>query len=174
MTALLPLTAFRRVLLALLALGFAAMLLAFVPSPASLWHLFDKPIRPEVKAPPPLKLAAVPPLATFDPITARPLFNTDRKPDPTPPPPKDAPGTPSSLGDLSQYKLVGMILSRNTQLALVRKTDGPVVTLKPQDTLDGWTVAKIEDNGISLTGGDRTEVLAIPKATNGASPAPTP
>lgn len=157
----------RKVSLVAAAGALAAILAAFVPSPLAIRTMFDEPERPEIKAPPPLKLAAVPPLSQFDEITQRPLFNTDRKPDPIPPPPKQA-GTAMTLGDLAQYRLLGTIRAADIELALVQKTGGQAMTLKKGDTFEGWTVEDVGDKGVAITGGDRSEVLAIPKANNRA------
>jgi general secretion pathway protein N len=140
---------------------------AFIPSPLRLLDLFDRTTVPEVKAPPPLSIAAMPPLAQFDIIKARPLFNADRKPDPLPPPP--APPKPAVvLGDLTQYRLVGTARDADTQLALVQKTGGQLLKFKPGDTFEGWKIDKIDDNGVAISGGDQHQVLAIPKASNRA------
>ncbi len=163
------LTPARKVFAGLTAAGLFAAALAFVPSPFALFDLFEKPPVPEVKAPPPLRLPPTPPLASFDGITARPLFNVDRKPDPLPPPPTAAATSPAlALGDLTQYRVVGTVRDNRKQLGLVQKSGASLLTLKPGDTFDGWTVDKIDRNGIAISGGGRKEVLAIPKATNAA------
>lgn len=161
------LTPARKVLLGLAAAGLVAAVIAFVPSPLSVFDLFQKPPVPEVKAPPPLRLPPAPPLAQFDVIAARPLFNVDRKPDPLPPPP-EAVKAATTLGDLTQYRVVGTVRDSAKQLGLVQKAGGSLLTLKPGDTFDGWTVDRIDKNGIAISGGGRKEILAIPKATNAA------
>jgi hypothetical protein len=40
------------------------------------------------------------------------------------------------------------------------------LTLKPGDVFEGWTVETIGVSGVAISGGDRKEVLAIPKAQN--------
>lgn len=167
MTLLGDLTPARKVLLGIAAAGLLAAMVAFVPSPFGLFDLFQKPPVPEVKAPPPLRLPPTPPLASFDAIAARPLFNVDRKPDPSPPQPEAA--KPAiTLGDLTQYRVVGTVRDDQRQLGLVQKSGGLLLTLKPGDTFEGWTVDKIDRSGIAISGGGRKEVLAIPKATNAA------
>lgn len=161
------LTPTRRALLGAGAAGLLAAAIAFVPSPFGLLDLFERPPVLEIKAPPPLRLTAAPPVASFDVITARPLFNAERKPDPLPPPPEAAkPGV--ALGDLAEYRVVGTVRDDTKQLGLVQKAGGSLLTLKPGDTFEGWTVDKIDRNGIAISGGGRKEVLAIPKATNAA------
>lgn len=149
------------------ATGLAAAMLAFVPSPLGLFDLFDVPPVPEVKAPPPLVMAPMPAITTFGAVAERPLFNADRKADPLPPPP-EAPKPAIVLGDLAQYRLLGVTGDRQTQRALVQKTGGPLLTLKPGDVFEGWSVDGISMSGVAISGGDRKEVLAIPKARNAA------
>ncbi len=149
------------------ALGLAAAVVAFFPSPLRVFDLFDAPQAAEVKAPPTLVMAPMPAIGTFDAIAERPLFNADRKPDPLPPPP-EAPKPAIVLGDLAQYRLVGFTGDRHTQLALVQKTGGQLLTLRPGDAFEGWTVVRIGVDGVAISGGDRKELLAIPKAQNRA------
>jgi hypothetical protein len=157
----------QRALLIIAAVGLAAAILAFVPSPLGLFDLFDAPPVPEVKAPPPLVMAPMPAMSTFDAVAERPLFNADRKSDPLPPQPK-APTPAIVLGDLMQYRLLGVTGDRQTQRALVQKTGGALLTLKPGDAFEGWTVEDINMSGVAISGGDRKEVLTIPKAQNAA------
>ena len=161
------LTPTRKGLAATAGAGFVAMVAAFVPSPFGVLDLFAKPPTIAVAAPPPLKLAPPLPITAFDAIAARPLFNADRKPDPLPPPPEAA--KPAvTLGDLTQYRLIGTVRDDRKQLGLVQKSGGSMLTLKPGDTFEGWTVEKIDNRGIAISGGGRNEVLAIPKAANAA------
>lgn len=157
----------QRVLAIAGAVGLAAMMIAFIPSPLRVFDLFDTPPVPEVKAPPPLVMAPMPAITTFNAIAERPLFNADRKPDPLPPPP-ETPKPAIVLGDLSQYRVLGIAGDRQTQRALVQKTGGSLLTLKPGDVFEGWTVESIGASGVAISGGDRREVLAIPKAQNRA------
>jgi hypothetical protein len=149
------------------AMGLAVAVLAFVPSPLRVLALFDAPPVLEVKAPPPLVMAPMPAIETFESIAERPLFNADRKPDPLPPPP-EAPKPAIILGDLTQYRLLGVTGDRQTQRALVQKTGGPLLTVKPGDVFEGWTVQTIGVAGVAISGGERKEILAIPKASNRA------
>lgn len=149
------------------AAGLAAALLAFVPSPLALLDLFETPPVPDVTAPPPLRLAPMPAIASFDAIAERPLFNADRKPDPLPPPP-EPPKPAIVLGDLSQYRLLGLTGDRTTQRAVVQKTGGAAQMMKPGDQFEGWTIDKIDAAGVAISGGGRKELLTIPKAQNRA------
>ena len=165
MNTLLEITGFRRAMALTGAAGIAAALIAFVPSPLRVLDLFASRPALEVTAPPPLKMKPMPAIATFEAIAERPLFNADRKPDPSPPPP-EPPKPAIVLGDLAQYRLLGVTGDRRTQRALVQKAGGAPLTLKPGDTFEGWTVDKIDAAGVAISGGDRKETLAIPKAQN--------
>jgi general secretion pathway protein N len=143
--------------------------LAFLPSPLRIFDLFDSVPQIQVKAPMMAKIAAMPAPKAFRVITERPLFNVDRKPDPLPIPP-ELPKPAITLGELTQYKVEGVISGGGTQLGLVRKTGAQPLTLKPGDVFDGWKVEKIDAKGIAISGGDRSEILAIPKAENGRPP----
>lgn len=159
-----------RVMAGIAATGIVAGALAFVPSPLSVFDLFEQVTVPEVKKLPPLKVQAMPALEAFAVLTERPLFNPERLPG-AEPAQGDAnagrPGVPA-LGDLSQYRLVGLAGDSDTQLGLIRKNGGPLITVKPGDSLEGWTVGRIGPHGVSISGGGRKEVLTIPKATNSA------
>jgi len=158
-----------RALVVLIGAGLAMAVLVFMPSPLAMLDLFEQAPTVEVKAPPRVMLAAMPAATAFAAITARPLFNRDRKPDPLPPPP-EAPKPAIELGDLAQFRLEGLVMSSDAQLALVRKGGAQVLRLRPGDMLDGWKVEKIDSKGVSISGGDRSELLTIPKAKNGAAP----
>ena len=152
------------------ATGLAWGAIAFVPSPLGLFAMFDAPQKLEIRKHPPLRLQSMPALATYEEIVNRPLFNPDRVPDPVAPAVPGA-GTPaggSSLGDISQFRLVGIAGDSVTRLALVQKSGGSLMTLKPGDSLDGWTVTEISAKGVAISGGGRREFLTIPRASNNA------
>jgi hypothetical protein len=167
MNVLATLTPARKIFATATGAGLFAAAVAFVPSPLRVFDLFETPPVVAVKTPPPVKLAAPAALTSFDAIAARSLFNPDRKPDPLPPPPEAAKPT-VTLGDLTQYRVIGTVRDDRKQLGLVQKSGGSLLTLKPGDTFEGWKVEKIDARGITISGGERTEVLAIPKATNAA------
>jgi hypothetical protein len=106
--------------------------------------------------------ADVPPLPAYRAIAMRPLFNQDRRPDPPPAPP--APPKPALPGAES-YQLVGIILSSELHMALVqRRSDSKVVRVQAGDTLDGWTVKAVSDDGVELNGPNISLQLVIPRA----------
>lgn len=156
---------FRRAMVIAGVCGIAAAFVGFAPSPMALVDVFASPVVLEVKAPPPFRLQPVPAIETYAGIADRPLFNADRKPDPVPPPP-EAPKPQIVLGDLSQYRVLGVTGDSAVQRALVQKTGEQALTLKPGDTFEGWRVDRIDAAGVAISGGDRKEVLTIPKARN--------
>jgi general secretion pathway protein N len=137
-----------------------------------LTYLEDVPA-PQLKAPPPLKMAALPGKETFAEITARPIFNQDRRPDPARPADAttmtDAGAEPAP--DLAQFRVVGIVTDRDTQLALVQTPGGTTTKIRAGDTLEGWRIEKIDVSGVTATDGIRSGRLVIPRAQNAA---PTP
>lgn len=160
-----------RTLMLIILAGFAAMLAAYLPSPASL--LAGQSARaPQVVEPPPLKMAAMPPREAFAEIASRPIFNNARRPDPptTDATVQDVYGE-GTVSDLSQFRVVGIVTDRETQLALVQTPAGKTERVRAGDTLEGWRIEKIDVSGVTATDGIRSARLAIPRAQNKA---PTP
>jgi hypothetical protein len=153
--------------------GFTAMGAAFIPSPLRLLTYLEDVPEPQIKAPPPLKMAALPPKDAFAEITARPIFNQDRRPDPA----KTAIDTTMTdagtepAADLAQFRIVGIVTDRETQLALVQTPSGTTTKIRAGDTLEGWRIEKIDVSGVTATDGIRSSRLVIPRAQNTA---PTP
>jgi hypothetical protein len=149
--------------------GFAAMGAAFIPSPLRLLTYLEAVPEPQIKAPPPLKMAALPPKDAFAEITARPIFNQDRRPDPA----KVIDTTMTDAGtepaaDLAQFRIVGIVTDRETQLALVQTPNGATTKIRAGDTLEGWRIEKIDVSGVTATDGIRSSRLVIPRAQNTA------
>jgi type IV pilus biogenesis protein PilP len=152
--------------------GLLASLLAFVPSIPGLFQALQPTPVPQVQTVTvaPLREAAA--LEAHEVLTRRPLFTAGRRPDPvTAPPGAPVDGRGAMSTDPTQYRLVGIAGDSVERLALVRKADGEIVTVRTGDSLDGWTVDRIDTRGVSISGGGLTELLAIPAAVNGA---PTP
>lgn len=132
-----------------LAAGVVAFVAAFVPSPLRLLSLFDVPVTIEVSKPPQLAMREMPAGEQFAEIEARPLFNVGRKPDP-------ATRTAGSVqaaaqdrgGDLSSFRLVGLVSDSVTQRAIVERADGGTLRVSPGDSLGGWRIEKIDGTGI--------------------------
>lgn len=156
-------------ILALTALaGFAVMVAAFIPSPLRVLTYFESVPQAEIKPPPPLKMAALPAKETFAEITARPLFNRARKPDPASAP-VDFTASAEQTADLAQFRVVGIVTDRQTQLALVQTPDGATTKIRAGDMLEGWRIEKIDVSGVTATDGIRSGRLVIPRAENAAA-----
>ena len=152
-------------LTAALGAAFVALVVAFVPSPLRLLDLFDTPVELEIHAPAPLKIVAMPPLAAFAGIAARPIFNAGRSPDPDTNTAASAVPVPSAVeGDLSQFRLVGIVVDSVTQRALIERAGAPSLKLSPGDTLAGWRIEKIDATGVVATNAGRTTKMLIPKS----------
>lgn len=151
--------------------GFATMGAAFIPSPFRLLTYFEDVPEPQIKAPPPLKMAALLPKETFGEITARPIFNQGRRPDPASASVDMTMADTETTADLSQFRIVGIVTDRDTQLALVQTPGGATTKIRAGDTLEGWRIEKIDVSGVTATDGIRSSRLVIPRAQNAA---PTP
>jgi len=161
--------AFGRVMGWITGLAILAGGLSFLPSAFGLAGAFSSPPVPEVKAVGPVKVAVLAPVEAYEPLLQRPLFNPARVPDPVLPTATVAAApAASSFGDIGQYRVVGIAGDSQTRIALVRKGEGEVRTLRRGDSLDGWIVKAIDERGVSISGGGRTEILAIPRASNAA------
>jgi hypothetical protein len=154
----------------LAALGILAGVLSLVPLPPSVFG--PAPVVPvlKLKKVPTLEMQAVPELETYADITMRPLFNPERKPyaDSANYAAAAGPSGSSAGGDLSQYQLVGLVTAGDVQLAMIRKSGGRLLTVKPGDRLDGWSVGTIGPDGVTVSSSGGEKLLAIPKAANGA------
>jgi len=154
------------------AAGLVASLLAFLPSIPGLLQGFQPAPVPQVKAVTLLPVQEAEPFEAQEVLTRRPLFNAGRKPDPVSGPTSaQTDGSAAQPTDPAQYRLVGIAGDSVARLALIRKADGEIVTVRKGDSLEGWSVDEIDARGVSISGGGRTELLAIPAAVNGA---PTP
>jgi hypothetical protein len=127
------------------ALGTAALVFAGIAA----WPWLVPPI-PAVRAAasPPAQatapaLPSLPPLASYATIVERPLFSPSRRP---------ALGARTALGPSieSRYRLVGIIAAGPKKKALVAE-GARRVEIAEGDTLDGWTVAAIGKDRVTLT-----------------------
>jgi hypothetical protein len=130
--------------------GVAAFVAAFVPSPLQVMSLFDKAETVEVANPPKLAIREMPASAAFEEIVARPLFNDGRKADPeTRSVGSVQSGVPAQGGDLSEFRLVGLVIDSVTQRAIVERAGAGTVRVGPGDSLAGWRIEKIDTSGIT-------------------------
>lgn len=153
-------------------IGFAVLFAAFIPSPLRFFTSLETAPTPEVKAPPELKMAAMPPAETFAEIVQRPLFNENRLPDPARAQATADTGdgsTAPAASDLSQFKLVGVITASSIRIALVQRAGGETKRVRAGDTIDGWRIEKIDVSGVTASDGNRSARLVIPRAQNAAA-----
>jgi len=143
------------------AAGLGALVLATVLLPSwivlpSEAHLPDPALPSLAFAQPDMR-----PFQDYAIIIDRPLFNPGRRRDA--PPPTATPAT--LMPALSNYRLVGVLISKGARLALVeRRSAHEILTLHAGDQLDGRQVDDIKGTGVSLSGPSGNEWLTIPKA----------
>jgi len=117
--------------------------------------------RPEPLDVPP---ATPPPDKTSYPaIAARPLFYPSRAPWVPPAPPPEEPPPPPTL-PLTDYALVGVIVSGTSRSALIRQMrEGRTVLLSEGQELEGWKLREITRERLYFTGGDATYEMPLLK-----------
>lgn len=150
----------------------AAGLVSLVLRPAALPAPFSAQVAqgPGMEAPPPRAPA---PFDAYRPVFERPLFNRDRRPDPPPAPPVPpepaivlpvAVAEPPALLDLEGLELVGMALSAEGHVALVRRPGETAVTrLHRGDVFGRWRVETVEQGAVLFTLGEQSHILAFRK-----------
>jgi hypothetical protein len=105
----------------------------------------------EAGTPPPAPaIADLPPLATFRAVFERPLFSPSRRP----PAQAPVPGT----GGAARYRLLGVLTAGPTRRALLAEGKRRF-EIAEGAALDGWTVARIEQDRVVLSSpGGETEL----------------
>jgi hypothetical protein len=144
--------------------GLAVLVAAFIPSPMRLLSAFDQPGEVLVAKPPPLVLQELPPVSAYADVAARPIFNEGRRPDPLTRPAASSAAPAADQGELSEYRLVGIVADSMTQRAIVERPGAPSLRLAPGDRLAGWRIDKIDATGVVASKDARSIRIAIPKA----------
>ncbi|MGZ8248345.1 type II secretion system protein N [Methylomagnum sp.] len=134
------------------------------PSPAK------AAVAPEAEATDAGKEFDLPEENEYEQMAERPLFMENRKPgvDAAAEPPPAVPVGPMTL------KLMGIVWTPEGKLALVADAKGKYKRLKPQDSLDGWTLVELGTDKVTMLQGERREELTLlkkrPKAPTGGPP----
>jgi hypothetical protein len=153
-----------RWLSALLGAGVVTFFAAFVPSPLQLFAGLDAPAAIEVAKPPPLAMREMAAASEFAEIEARPLFNEGRKADPAG---RSAGGVQTAPqgagGELSEYRLVGIVTDSVTQRAIMERGGGATTRVGPGDRLGGWRVEKIDSSGVTVRKDSQSVRIVMPK-----------
>ncbi|GEM_PF-1537331 len=146
------------------AAGVAVLATAIVPSVLFLPHA-DAPDLPKFSA----RLApAGASVGMYRVVFEKPLFNPLRAKDPVSP---VQTGSTPAVPALSEFRLVGVVTSKDTGFALVeQRSTKQVVTLHPGDTFAGRQVKAIVESGVDLAGPSGAERLTVPKAESGRPP----
>ena len=151
--------------------GLVAFLAAFTPSPLRVFDVFATVPKIAVREPPKLALREMPAVENYSEIAQRTIFNPGRKPDPENREAGVAVTASAADGDLSAYRVVGIVSDSTTQRAIVERQGGTSLHVAPGDSLGGWRVSKIDAMGLSLTKDGRSVRLVIPKTKpNAANP----
>jgi hypothetical protein len=92
-------------------------------------------------------------------IAEHPLFYPTRKPwqpPPAPPPAPPPPAVASAPSPLTNYFLVGVVVSDSMRSALVRAQASKILTLSEGQEIEGWTLKEITPERLIFTAGNAT------------------
>ncbi len=153
-----------RWLSAFLGAGIVTFVAAFVPSPLQLFAAFDAPAVIEVGKLPQLAMREMAPASQFAAIEARPLFNEGRKADPAGGRAGGVQSATPAGGELSEYRLVGIVADSVTQRAIVERAGGTTMRVGPGDRLGGWRIEKIDAGGLTVRQGSQSVRIVMSRA----------
>jgi hypothetical protein len=97
-------------------------------------------------------------------IAARPLFYPSRKPWMPPPPPPAPVAAPAAPPPLTNYALVGVVVSGDTRTALIRPPGArTTIMLAEGQDLAGWKLQEITRTRLRFAAGDASYEMNFPK-----------
>jgi hypothetical protein len=111
-------------------------------------------------------IVSVGPLSDYLSVTERPLFMQDRRPfvmvsEPAPVP----------VGPRAEFELTAVIITSETQIALLRSNLTPTVQrVALNQTLDGWTLAQVSPDAVVLRQGEAAVTVPLRRNLGGARP----
>lgn len=99
-------------------------------------------------------------------VTARPLFNEDRRPEESEGPAggegEAVAAEEEAPADLPPVSLTGVIITPEQRIAMMRNTESrEYVTLKEGEPLEGWTLEEVSRRRIVFSNGGRQEEVAL-------------
>lgn len=104
-------------------------------------------------------------------VTARPLFNEDRRPeqrDDTQQQDAEAIAAEEAPSELPPLSLTGVIITPEKRIAMLRNTKNrEFVTLKEGEPLEGWTLEEVSNRRIVFATGAQQEVVELEVYTGG-------
>jgi len=102
------------------------------------------------------EVIAVSSVSEYLSVTERPLFTHDRRPFVI-----VAEVAPVSVGPRAEFELTAVIITRATQIALLRSNLTPAVQrVALNQTIDGWTLTEVTPDSVALRLGE--EVVTVP------------
>lgn len=105
-------------------------------------------------------LPIAPPPGAFTAIVERPLFDPSRRP-PEPPAAPVVERTVRQPAPLSGFTLIAIVIANGERLGVVQTPDRRRVELRAEDSLDLWTVKRIDSDRMVLETGTKQGVLAL-------------
>jgi hypothetical protein len=121
---------------------------------------------------------ALPGLNQYQQMAERPLFMETRRPSP-PAPPGPPPPTKPEIAPPINFKVMGILATPEGRMTLIADAKGKYKRMKVKDALDGWQIAEIKKDTISIEQAGFSEDLSLlkkrakgPSKTTGHAPAP--
>jgi type II secretory pathway component PulC len=110
----------------------------------------------------------MPPAASFAAIDTRPIFDASRQPVAAPP---EALSVSGSSGSLPPLTLVGIIIDRQTRLALIKLAGAPLaMSYAVGMSVSGWQIVEIEADRIVLRAGGANQEIRLTGKTQTSAP----
>jgi hypothetical protein len=123
---------------------------------------------PAFTGPAELRHPAPPSPTTYAAIAAHPLFDPSRAPWVAPPPPPQA-AAHAAQPPPSDYILAGLVVSGGTSSAILKPANATkTVVITEGETLNGWTLRRIDAAGLHFEADGQTFDLAFPPARSGS------
>jgi hypothetical protein len=103
-------------------------------------------------------------VASYPAIAAHPLFYPSRSPWRPPPPPPPKPPAPKAPPTLTKYALVGLIVSGDTRIALIKPPGSEkTILLGVGQELNGWMLKEITRDRLRFAAGDAGYDMTLSK-----------
>jgi hypothetical protein len=149
--------------LAVVAVAAATLLLSWTIAPARSDFAGRVPGIAHPPAAEPAGEAAVAGKGAYPEIAARPLFYPSRTPWAPPPPPTPKPVSTAPT-PLTNYGLIGVIVSGDARSALIRPSGAnKTITIAEGQQLGGWTLQKITRTSLQFAAGDARYEMTLQK-----------
>ncbi|MFM8441756.1 MAG: hypothetical protein ACKN9W_00255 [Methylococcus sp.] len=115
---------------------------------------------------------ALPGLSQYQQMAERPLFMESRRPSPPAPPGPPPPAKPEVAPPIN-FKVMGILATPEGRMTLIADAKGKYKRMKVKDALDGWQIAEIKKDTVSIEqAGFREDLSLLKKRAKGPTRGP--